>query len=89
MKWVAGPSYIRSASSSKALCLRWVVWQREGIKLSKPHSKPRVRKKKRRRRDETSNQAAGDREASSVVTGRLKLALAWPIIRLKLSSPMC
>ena len=32
--------------------------------------------------------ATGGREASSVVTGRLKLALAWPIVRLKLSSPM-
>ena len=57
-KWQAGPSYIRSASSSKALCLRWVVKPREGIKLSKPQSKPRVRKRKRKRGDETSNQAA-------------------------------
>ena len=32
--------------------------------------------------------AAGDREASSVVTARLKLALVRPIVGMKLSSPM-
>ena len=54
---------------------------REGIKLSKPQLKPRVRKRKRKRGDETSNQAGG-RGASSLVTARLKLALVRPIVGL-------